>query len=309
VAARNKSDQAARFVAKLDPMGFLLWLLPGLTADLRFARWLDTRRLPFPGEPDRVCDTLAALVHVTGAAPPRAVVVEFERTARPDKLERLFLYALQAREDLRHGPGERDKYEVTAALVNLSRVHAGDTFEMTLPGTSLHLRGRAGVRNLETEQAAATLADIAGGKVARCVLPWIPLMADGGEESIITEWKRVASQETDTRRRDTFAGLALIFADLTRRRPTWRVCLKEWNVEDDPPIVREWQAEALQDALLKMLHKRFPGGLPEDLLGAIRAQLDPDRVTGWFDAAVDAPTLDQFRGSTGLSNGAARPTT
>src|SRR5262249_31174521 len=57
--ARNVYDQAARYVAKLDPASFLRWLLR--MASVLFHRWLDTRQLPFPGEADRICDTVACL--------------------------------------------------------------------------------------------------------------------------------------------------------------------------------------------------------------------------------------------------------
>ena len=40
-------DQAARYVAKLDPPGFLRWLLSSLDPGLAFRGWLDTRTLPF----------------------------------------------------------------------------------------------------------------------------------------------------------------------------------------------------------------------------------------------------------------------
>ncbi len=50
----NHYDQASRYLAKLDPLG---WLLPRLTDDWEFHDRLDTRTIPFPGEPDRVCDS------------------------------------------------------------------------------------------------------------------------------------------------------------------------------------------------------------------------------------------------------------
>src|SRR5262245_53436294 len=57
----NVYDQAARYAVKLDPAGFCRWLLPGLDPAVEFRGWLDTRTLPFPGEQDRTCDTVAAL--------------------------------------------------------------------------------------------------------------------------------------------------------------------------------------------------------------------------------------------------------
>jgi hypothetical protein len=58
---RNAFDQAARFSAKLDPAAFVGWVLD-LPPDHAAERgWLDTRHLPFPGDPDRTSDTLARL--------------------------------------------------------------------------------------------------------------------------------------------------------------------------------------------------------------------------------------------------------
>jgi len=46
-------DKAARAAAKLNPVGFLRWLLPGLDPSLAYRGWLDTRTPPFPGEPEQ----------------------------------------------------------------------------------------------------------------------------------------------------------------------------------------------------------------------------------------------------------------
>ena len=58
-------DQAGRYVIKRRPSAFFTWRAPGLWAAYRLVRWQDTRTLPFPGEPDRVCDTVAEFQHAT----------------------------------------------------------------------------------------------------------------------------------------------------------------------------------------------------------------------------------------------------
>ncbi len=65
-------DQSARYTAKLDPAGFLCWLVPGVVRVWAYRDWLDTRTLPFPGEPDRTCDTVAGFVTLNGEGPPAA---------------------------------------------------------------------------------------------------------------------------------------------------------------------------------------------------------------------------------------------
>ena len=79
-------DQAARYASNLDPPGFLPWLLGGLDPDLVFRRWLDTQTIPFPGDPDRRCDTVAELVSASGTQPPWAVVNELQTQPDPDLL-------------------------------------------------------------------------------------------------------------------------------------------------------------------------------------------------------------------------------
>jgi hypothetical protein len=83
----NYFDQAARYAAKLDPPGFLRWLPPGGAGGLAFDRWLDTRTLPFPGEPDRTGDTVACL-RDAGSGRRWALVLEFQTDAVPPKRRR-----------------------------------------------------------------------------------------------------------------------------------------------------------------------------------------------------------------------------
>ena len=99
----NVFDQAARFALRPDPMGFLRWLVPGLDPALRFAEWLDTRTLPLPGEPDRTCDTVAALVR-DGEPTVWALVTEFQAEPDPEMLDRLLEYLARLRRGFRHGP-------------------------------------------------------------------------------------------------------------------------------------------------------------------------------------------------------------
>src|SRR5947209_1819811 len=57
----NPFDKACRYCVQSDPIGFIRWLIPGISPTLKFRGWLDTRTLPFPGSPDRTCDTVAEL--------------------------------------------------------------------------------------------------------------------------------------------------------------------------------------------------------------------------------------------------------
>ena len=51
--SQNRFDQACRYAAKMDAAGFLSWLFGVSALPHSFVGWLDTRTLPFPGDPDR----------------------------------------------------------------------------------------------------------------------------------------------------------------------------------------------------------------------------------------------------------------
>jgi hypothetical protein len=51
-------DQASRFLLRLEAL-LLLWLLKVTAEEVGFVGWLDTRGVPWPGQPDRTCDTIA----------------------------------------------------------------------------------------------------------------------------------------------------------------------------------------------------------------------------------------------------------
>jgi hypothetical protein len=175
----NVFDQSARFVAKSDPLGFLRWLVPGLPPALEFLGWLDTRTLPFPGEPDRISDTVAELLGPAGPSARWALATEFQTEPDVEILDRLLEYLARLRRELRHGPRLRDRFQVAAALVHLTGPRSADTLEMTLPGSSnVGLRLTIASRALRDEDAAATLLDIEAGRTSRCLLAWIPLIAD-----------------------------------------------------------------------------------------------------------------------------------
>jgi uncharacterized damage-inducible protein DinB len=75
--------------------------------------------------------------------------------------------------------------------LNLTGEAQPNAIEMTLPGEDdVGLWAGVKVRTLSTEDAAATLAAIARGEVARCILAWIPLMRGGGESGIIESLPR-----------------------------------------------------------------------------------------------------------------------
>jgi hypothetical protein len=300
-------DKAVRYAAKqLDVVGFLGWLLPGVTDHWRWAGWLDTRTVPFPAEQERTCDTVAALERLAGDAPPAAVVVEFELRARPEILERLAEYMMRVRRDL---PAHRDPfvaYEVAGVVVNLTGPPLRAVWATSPPdlgGIGLELR--TAPRTLREMDAAAVLAAIREGTTARCILPWIPLMSGADETGIIEEWKRLALAEPDERKRGDYGALARLFARPAGRADVWKAALEGWNMEVSD-FLQEWVAKgraaglaegvlsARRADLRRILERRF-GPVPADLLARIDSQASPATLEQWLDQAVTAVTLDELR--------------
>jgi hypothetical protein len=304
----NPYDKAARYAAKVDPSGFLHWLLHE-PAGLTFAEWLDTRTIPFPGEQDRTCDTVARLDRVAKRATPVACVVEMQSGRRGNSLERLADYALRVRREARHGRNRRGRFEAIAVLVNLTGRPQASTFRMGVPEVpQSHLEFRVLVWTMAAENAAATLQRIEAGQVTRAVLPWIPLMSGGADESIIAKWSRVARQERNAQRRSDYAALALVFAELSRCRAAWKQALEGWNMKESQQVL-EWmnegrtegrtegRVENARDNLLRILELRFPGAVPRTWTKQIRTNDDLDELKRWLDVAVTAPDWDSFRQS------------
>ncbi len=53
----------------------------------------------------------------------------------------------------------------------------------------------------------------------------------------------MAETESNDRRREQYASLARVFADLAGRGTTWRNQLEDWNMKRSESVM-EWQAEA-----------------------------------------------------------------
>jgi hypothetical protein len=115
----NRYDQASRYTSKLDAGGLLAWLLREEPANLRFRSWLDTRTLPFPGDPERTCDTVAWL----GDADPAiqwAIPVEFCIEPDGTLFGRLLVYLGQLWLEIRPTDAGGERFAVGAIVVNLT---------------------------------------------------------------------------------------------------------------------------------------------------------------------------------------------
>jgi hypothetical protein len=183
----NRFDQACRYLAKLDPVGLLCWLLREMAEELRFRTWLDARTLPFPGDPERICDTVAWL----GDADPAcewAMPVEFCLKPIGELFGRLLIYLGQLWGEKRPTDAGGERFEVGAVVVNLTG-RGRTSRDTTLRRTGMRTALQVVERNLADEDASAVLAEIAAGRLRLCLLPWIPLMLGGrGYHSAVGSW-------------------------------------------------------------------------------------------------------------------------
>jgi len=240
----NPYDQGSRYTAKLDPLGFLRWVLSRLPPTIQFRLWLDARTIPFPEDPDRTGDTVAGLMDDAETDTWWALPLEFQGKPDPEMFGRLLEYLGRFWRELRPPGVPTSRFNVAAVVVNLTG--QGQTSRrMKLGKTGLETALQVGECNLEQEDAAATLRRMVRGRVARCILPFIPLMHGGGEAAIIAQWKRLAEAEPDPRRRADYGSLALVFSELTGCQPQWKSALEGWNMEQSAQVL-EWQAQAYE---------------------------------------------------------------
>ncbi len=108
----------------------------------------------------------------------------------------------------------------------------------------------------------------------------------------------MAETESNDRRREQYASLARVFADLAGRGTTWRNQLEDWNMKRSESVM-EWQAEAEAKAraedVLKVLHLRFGAEMPLEIVQSIRNNHDLGKLDRWLEAAVKARSLNKFR--------------
>ena len=235
----NRFDQAARYALKLDPTGFLCWLLMLSAEMLRFRHWLDTRGIVFPGEKDRTNDTVAWLGDAD-AAVEWAMPIEFCLDPDETMFGRLLGYLSPIWLERRPTNAGKERFQLAALIVNLRG--QGNTSRSVRHESGSRVELKVVECNLATHNAAETLGKIATGQFARGVLPWIPLMQGADEAGIIQQWKTLAAQEPDSRSRSDYGGLALVFAEAAKRWPIWKEALKEWNMVESQQVL-EWMAQ------------------------------------------------------------------
>jgi hypothetical protein len=263
--------------------------------DLQFRSWLDTRGVPFPGDPDRTRDTVGRLDDMAQHGVPWIVAVEFQSRPDPDMFGRLLNYLsglwLETRPDVERG----SRFELGSVVVNLTgQGTASRRMEWSKGDTTLKFRPVE--RNLEHESADELLDGVESGRWSRCVLMWAPLMAGADNPALIERWKRLAELEPDSRRRADFAGLARVFAERAGRSDLWHENLRGWDVEESTVVnewMAQWEAKGARNTVLRQGRKRF-GPAPVAIEAAIRTITDPGRLEQIADRVLDATSWEDL---------------
>jgi hypothetical protein len=302
--AGNVYDQAGRFLAHLAHGPLVLWLLRSSPDKVQFVRWADTRRLPWPGQPDRTCDTVAWLLDLTAGGLPWLLVIEFQAEPDPEMFGRLLEYLGAAWRTLRPSDLRGDRFEVGGLVVNLTgRGQSGRTMRLADTGVRTVLKPID--RDMGALSAEKVLRDVRAGRAPTLALAFVPLMKKGGDPGMIGRWLEVARQVKEVEIRQAL-GLALVFAEKAGCGDAWREALKGWDVMESQ-IVKEWTAKARAEGeaegaarlLVRVLEHRFKE-VPLDLRAAIEAVKEAERLTAWADVALEARNLRQFRTRAGI---------
>jgi hypothetical protein len=286
-------------IKELDPQGYLNWQLPELDPDLAWYTWLESQVAPPPGMPFLRCDCVAGLRSQSGSQPPWACLIEAQAQFIPRMAVWVMVYLGLLHEDLRFGPHDRDRFQMMAAVLNLTDTTLSTAIDWVPPikpaapqaeqqaapqpeqqatpqaeqqavpqpeqqsapqqeqqatpqpeQQSFGVKCKFWVRNAREEKADLTLELIADGKIALCILVWVPVMAGGDDPRVLKRWQEVALLQTEPHMLADYVVLALVFAELVGRKPAWAAVLKEFNVNDST-FLQEIEDKAIKKGLVK----------------------------------------------------------
>jgi hypothetical protein len=252
-AMTKYNDAELHAIKELDPQGYLSWHMPDLDPDLVWYTWLESQVAPPPGTPFLRCDCVAGLRSRSGSQAPWACLIEAQAQPIPRMGVWMLVYLGLLHEDLRFGPHDRDRFPMMAAVLNLTDTPLSTTIDWTPPVKPLvpppeqqpiGVKSRFWVRNVREEKAEQTLEGIAEGKIALCILVWVPLMANGDDPRVVQRWQEVALLQKEPHLLADYVVLALVFADLAGRGDAWSPALKEFNVNDSR-IAQQWEDKGL----------------------------------------------------------------
>jgi hypothetical protein len=120
LAMSKYNDAELHAIKELNPQGYLDWQLPELDPDLVWYTWLESQVSPPQGVPFLRCDCVAGLRSQSGSQPPWACLIEAQAQPIPRMAVWVMVYLGLLHEDLRHGPHDQDRFQMMAAVLNLT---------------------------------------------------------------------------------------------------------------------------------------------------------------------------------------------
>jgi hypothetical protein len=240
----NDFDEMCRFLCKRVPAALLLWLLRLTDDELGFVGWLDTQNLPYPGHPERRCDTVAHCLSRREFGRPWAILNEFQTIPDFDMPLRIGSYLCALGQTLRPTNLPGDRFALAAVLVHLTGTPR-PVHQSEWPALESAFTIKPRVVNLAELSALDILAEVAAGQAPFEVLGWVPLMVGGNLATIIEPWKQVANAAPEKLRSD-LADAARLFGELTQCRPLWVSGLKEWSKMRSQQA-NEWRQEGRKE--------------------------------------------------------------
>lgn len=301
MSGSNDFDMACRRMVKAAPLAFLVWLLRDFATTAWLRGWVDTRRIAFPGRPDQTGDLVFELQRLREVETLWALALEFQLEPDPLMFGRLLVYLgtiwMEQHPDELRG----SEYQLGACVINLTGTSKATpaTRRFIWPGedgTECVLVVRE--RYLAEESAEDLLEAIATGRYDRSLLPWVPLMAGGSTEKVITRWVGLVAGLDEAKLAD-LAFNTLVFAEKSADREAWRKALEGFGMVRSETMEKT-RREGRAEGLLDLIQVRTGQEVPEDLATKIRSANDVVQLRTWLEAAANIDTLDQFRQKTGL---------
>jgi hypothetical protein len=244
---------------------------------------LESQVSPPQGVPFLRCDCVAGLRSRSGKQAPWACLIEAQAQPIPRMAVWVLVYLGLLHEDLRHGPHDQDRFQMMAAVLNLTDTTLSTAIDWLPPvkpaapqpeqqpapqpeqppapqpeqqpalqpeQQPFGVKCKFWARNVRQEKADETLEQIAQGKVALCILVWVPVMVGGDDPQVLKRWQEVALLEKEPHLLADYVVLALVFAELAGRQDAWSAALKEFNVKDSQ-IAQQWEDKGIEKGLMK----------------------------------------------------------
>ncbi len=295
----NDFDKTSRYLMSRMPREFIAWCFDCSPDLLKVHGLINTHSLAL-GQAEKIFDLVAEVTWTESDGEYWAI--DCESQTRPDfNLKyRMPRYLLDIQETIRLSDDRMTDYEIGGIIVNLTG--RGKEYRPSVKeiGSRRMVFGMEPIQiNLCDYKATETLQKVRSGQWPIILLGWIPLMAGGNESSIIQEWIKLVSPNTDTKLRSDLAYMVKLFAYLTKAKPEWEKALKGWYhvktelVEELNREARiEERIETRQQDLIAIAVDKF--GFSQRIETEVSAIIDVERLKRMLRSAHRMNSLDEL---------------